>query len=122
MSYKLYYFNITALAEPIRMMLSYGDIDFDDIRVAREDWPKLKPCKMVWNYYREVERNHRLFPAMPMGQMPVLEVDGKKIHQSVSICRYLAKKVKLDGKTDFENFEIDSVVDTINDLRLSKPT
>ena len=57
---------------------------------------------------------------MPMGQMPVLEIDGKKVHQSISICRLLAKKVGLDGKTDFENFEIDSVVDTVNDLRQSK--
>lgn len=57
-----------------------------------------------------------------MGQMPVLEIDGKKVHQSLSICRYLAKKVGLDGKTDFENFEIDSVVDTVNDLRQSKLT
>ena len=60
---------------------------------------------------------------MPMGQMPVLEMPesgGKKVHQSMSICRYLAKKVGLDGKTDYENFEIDSVVDTVNDLRISE--
>lgn len=57
---------------------------------------------------------------MPLGQMPVLEIDGKKINQSISICRYLAKKVGLAGSTDFENFEIDSVVDTVNDLRVSK--
>lgn len=57
---------------------------------------------------------------MPMGEMPVLDVDGQKLHQSVSICRWLAKKVGLDGKTDFENFEIDSVADTIADLRMSK--
>lgn len=57
---------------------------------------------------------------MPMGQMPVLEFDGKKIHQSVSICRFLAKKVGLDGKTDFENFEIDSIVDTLTDFRQSE--
>lgn len=58
---------------------------------------------------------------MPMGQMPVLEIEnGKKLSQSVSICRYLAKKVGLAGKTDLENFEIDSVVDTVNDLRVSK--
>lgn len=57
---------------------------------------------------------------MPMGQMPVLEIDGKKIHQSISICRYLSKQVGLAGTNDFENFEIDSVVDTCNDFRSSK--
>lgn len=57
---------------------------------------------------------------MPLGQMPVLEVDGKQMHQSMSICRYLAKKVGLDGKTDYENYEIDSVADTVNDLRQSE--
>lgn len=54
-----------------------------------------------------------------MGQMPVLEIDGKRIYQSSSICRYLAKQTGLDGSTDFENFEIDSIVDTINDFRMS---
>lgn len=57
---------------------------------------------------------------MPLGQMPTLEINGKVLHQSISICRFLAKKVGLDGSTDFENFEIDCAVDTINDLRLSE--
>jgi prostaglandin-H2 D-isomerase / glutathione transferase len=53
-----------------------------------------------------------------MGQLPILEVDGKIMHQSISICRYLAKKVGLAGSIDLESFDIDSVVDTCNDLRL----
>jgi prostaglandin-H2 D-isomerase / glutathione transferase len=57
---------------------------------------------------------------MPMGQMPVLEVDGKIMHQSISICRYLAKKVGLAGSNDLESFDIDSAVDTCNDFRASK--
>lgn len=56
---------------------------------------------------------------MPMGQIPVLEIDGKQIHQSIAICRYLANKVNLAGNDDFENYEIDSIVDTINDFRQS---
>jgi len=60
------------------------------------------------------------FLAFPLGQLPVLEVDGKKMNQSISICRFLAKKVGLAGKTDYENYEIDSVIDTIVDLRTSK--
>jgi prostaglandin-H2 D-isomerase / glutathione transferase len=57
---------------------------------------------------------------MPMKQMPVLEVDGKKAHQSIALARYLAKQVNLIGDTDWENLEIDTVVDCINDFRLSK--
>lgn len=57
---------------------------------------------------------------MPFGQVPVLEVDGKKIAQSVAISRYLAKQYGLAGKDDWESLEIDSTVDTIHDLRASE--
>lgn len=57
---------------------------------------------------------------MPMGQMPLLEVDGKRAHQSLAITRYLAKQVGLVGANAWEDLEIDTVVDTINDLRLSE--
>jgi len=43
--YKVIYFNVKALAEPLRFLLSYGGIEFEDVRVAREEWPALKPCK-----------------------------------------------------------------------------
>lgn len=45
MVYKLFYFNIKALGEPIRMMLSYGNIEFEDHRLDQEQWAKLKPSK-----------------------------------------------------------------------------
>lgn len=54
---------------------------------------------------------------MPMGQMPVLEIDGQRVHQSVSMARYLAKRVNLSGGNDWENLLIDTAVDTVNDLR-----
>lgn len=61
-----------------------------------------------------------IFLEMPFGQVPVLEVDGKKVCQSVAISRYLAKQFGVAGKNDWEALEIDSTVDTIHDLRLSK--
>ena len=97
--YKLTYFPVKALGEPIRFLFSYGGVEFEDYRFDREDWPKLKP-------------------EMPFGQVPVLEVDGKKVCQSVAICRYLAKQFGVAGKNDWEALEIDSTVDTIHDLRL----
>lgn len=57
---------------------------------------------------------------MPLGQMPILEVDGKRAHQSLAITRYLAKQVGLSGADAWEDLEIDTAVDTINDLRLSE--
>lgn len=57
---------------------------------------------------------------MPMGQMPVLEHNGKRAHQSLAMSRYLAKKVGLTGENDWDDMIIDAVVDTINDFRISK--
>lgn len=50
----------------------------------------------------------------------MLEVDGKKVNQSTSICRYLAKQYGLVGKNDWEALEIDVTVDNIHDLRMSE--
>jgi len=57
---------------------------------------------------------------MPMGQMPCLEVDGRRVHQSLAMCRYVAKQVGVSGKDAFEDLQIDAIVDTINEFRLSK--
>lgn len=56
---------------------------------------------------------------MPMGQMPVLEVNGKRVHQSISMAEFLGKTVGLGGNDPWEDLQIESVVNTINDFRLS---
>lgn len=57
---------------------------------------------------------------MPFGQMPVLEVDGIRVHQSIAILRYLGKRVGLAGANDWESLLIDVAADTVNDFRLSE--
>ncbi|XP_046595218.1 uncharacterized protein LOC107225067 [Neodiprion lecontei] len=96
--YKLTYFGIAGLAEPIRYLLSYGGIDFEDNRITQEAWPALKP-------------------QMPLEQVPVLEVDGKFLYQSNAIARFLAKKFNLLGSNDLEAFDVDATLETIGDLR-----
>nr|QQF64857.1 glutathione S-transferase S3 [Aphis craccivora] len=96
--YKLTYFNFPALAEPIRFLLSYLEIDFEDYRFEREQWPSIKPT-------------------MPFGKVPILEIDGKVLNQSTAICRYLSKKCGLGGSDDWESLMIDIAVDNFTDLR-----
>jgi hypothetical protein len=43
--YKLYYFNIKGLGETLRFMLSYMEADWEDVRVAGDQWTELKPCE-----------------------------------------------------------------------------
>lgn len=50
-AYKVTYFDITALGEPIRFLLSYGGIEFEDNRIQKENWPALKPCKDLTTFF-----------------------------------------------------------------------
>lgn len=44
-TYKLHYFNLTALGEPTRFLIAYGKANWEDIRYEMEEWPALKPSK-----------------------------------------------------------------------------
>lgn len=45
--YKLYYFPLRARGESARLILAYHGAKFEDIRVAPENWPALKPSKQA---------------------------------------------------------------------------
>lgn len=53
-----------------------------------------------------------------MGQMPCLEVDGKRVHQSLAMARYLGRQVNLSGADPWEDMVIDIAADTVSDFRL----
>lgn len=95
--YKLTYFDVRAMGEPIRFMLSYMRAPFGDIRVMGDEWLKMK-------------KN------VPFGKVPILEIDGKVYHQSAAICRYLAIEAGLSGDTPLENLIIDQTVGAFNDF------
>jgi glutathione S-transferase len=57
---------------------------------------------------------------MPFGKLPVVEVDGKKVYQSIAICRYLGRQAGIAGSNDWEALQIDMAVDTLNDIRSGK--
>ncbi|KAI5637800.1 hypothetical protein NE865_09455 [Phthorimaea operculella] len=41
--YVVTYFNVRGLGEPSRLLLSYGGQEFEDRRIEREEWEKVKP-------------------------------------------------------------------------------
>ncbi|VDM83312.1 unnamed protein product, partial [Strongylus vulgaris] len=115
--YKLIYFNARAIAEVARQIFALAGQPYEDVRVNPKEWPKLKK-------------------GMPFEQLPVLEVDGKRIAQSYTICRFLARRFEVDGKriaqsyticrflarrfgfaghTPFEEAVVDSIVDQFRD-------
>jgi len=100
-TFKLYYFNLNALAETIRFIFAYAGQEYEDVRINDDDWD-----------YGAIKTT------MPLGQMPVLEVDGIKVNQSFAIARYLAKRFGLAGSNDWESLQVDVAVDTLTDLRL----
>ncbi|XP_039756717.1 glutathione S-transferase 2-like isoform X2 [Pararge aegeria] len=94
----VYYFPLKALGEGIRLLLAYGGEEFEDCRITKEEWADVKPT-------------------MPFGQMPILEIDGKKYAQSSAIVRYLGRKYGLVGKNIEEDFEIDQNIEFFTDIR-----
>lgn len=47
-TFKLTYFNVKAMAEPIRYLLAYGGQEYEDVRVSDEEWTALKPSKYLY--------------------------------------------------------------------------
>jgi len=93
------YFSVRGRGEFIRYIFNQAGIEFEDHRVNNDEWPKLKPN-------------------VPMGQLPVLEIDGGKMRlcQSAAIGRYLAKEFGLAGKTNAEAALCDMYIDGVTDL------
>ena len=96
-TYKLYYGNARGRAEQIRFVFAQAGVQYEDIRLTSEQWPEFKP-------------------KTPYGQLPVLEVDGKMLAGSGPIERFLAEQYGLSGSNAFENTEIASILDVVDDL------
>ncbi|KAI6238171.1 hypothetical protein M3Y99_00715100 [Aphelenchoides fujianensis] len=98
-TYKLHYFESRGLAETARMIFAHAGVDYEDVRHEHGNFKKAD---------------------FPFGKLPVLEVDGKKLPESMALTRYLAKQHGLAGKNDWESAEIDAIVylwrDFFNDM------
>jgi len=96
-STKLYYFPLRGRGETARLLLNYNGVKYEDVKIAMEQWPTVKE-------------------KMPMGQLPVLEVDGKQICQSTAIARYIAREGGLLGKGSWEMARADMLVEGVFEM------
>lgn len=94
---KLIYFDTRGRAELTRYVFAQAGVDYEDVRLTKEEWQKLKP-------------------EITFGQLPVLEINGERIGQSVAICRYVAKEHGLAGKDNWTAAKADEIGDSITDL------
>ncbi|KHJ86393.1 glutathione S-transferase protein [Oesophagostomum dentatum] len=97
--YKLTYFNTRGLAETPRQLFALAGQDFEDVRLTHEEFTGAKKENT------------------PFGHLPMLEIDGKQLAQSMAICRYLAREFELAGKTPFNEALVDSLADQFADYR-----
>lgn len=96
-TYKLYYFNLKARAELIRWIFAQAGVKYEDIRLDKEQWAKMKPNT-------------------PNGSIPVLDVDGQMLAGSGPISRYVAEQHGLAGENDLENAQIAGIDDLLTDV------
>jgi len=101
MQLKLMYFDFPFWrAEVSRLALHLGGIPFEDVRPNREAFMAMK---------RSGE--------LPYGQLPVLDVDGVRIAQSVSIARFCGQVSGLYPKDNLvDQARVDELLDTCTQL------
>ena len=97
----LHYFKVNARASVARALLAHVKANWEDHYIDFKEWgEKYKPNKEFCEY----------------GQLPILEYKGKFYAQSMAIELFLAKKFKLLGDNDDEEFEITNLLCSFEDF------
>ena len=116
---KLTYFDLRARAEPCRLLLAYGGLQYEDERI---------PASLELFYFLHsgnLQQFDTIFgnskwgalkPSIPFGQLPVLQWGNEVICQSMASARFIAREVGLAGNTSFESAQVDEIVDVVQDL------
>ena len=98
-NYKLHYFGGNGRGSISRAILSIGAPNFENVIIEKDQWGSLKTSGTY-----------------EFQQLPLLEHNGKKYTQSIAINLYLARQFKLYGKNAEEEYQIDSLLCTLDDL------
>ncbi|KAI9997116.1 hypothetical protein PInf_000549 [Phytophthora infestans] len=91
------YTHLLCLAELPRLIFNYAEIAYTDDRITHSDFAALKPT-------------------LPLGQVPVLELNGTVYGQSMAIARYAAKIAGLYPSDAAEALKVDVFSCSLVDL------
>ncbi|CAB04293.1 glutathione transferase [Caenorhabditis elegans] len=97
-SYKLTYFDGRGAGELCRQIFAAAEQKYEDNRLTDEEWEKFKAAGKT-----------------PYNQLPMLEVDGKPLAQSHAMARYLAREFGFNGKSRWEEAQVNSLADQYKD-------
>ncbi|KAI9002168.1 mu class glutathione-s-transferase [Hyaloraphidium curvatum] len=98
------YWDIRGLGQPIRNLLHYVGVEYDEVLYfegRQPDWGKDKPIQPT------------PFPNLPY----FFDTNGIKLVQSSAIVRYIGRKHGLLGSTEQESAYVDMVMDEVEDWR-----
>lgn len=91
---KLHYFPYYGRAEVIRMALQYFEIEYEEVEVPMRNWPSLK-------HSGDYE----------FKQLPLLEIEGKRLTQTSSILRYVCQRNYAYSTAPDQIAQIESIVE-----------
>lgn len=94
---KLTYFNGAGRAELSRLIFTFGGVAFEDERVDGQAFGAMKPT-------------------LPLGQLPVVHVDGTTYGQSMAIARFAGKRAGLYPEDAVAALRVDMICETFVEL------
>ncbi len=99
-------------AEVLRVSLYLGNINFEDIRITRDEF---REVILTGKLNNETE--------IPFHQLPVLKINDEIIGQTGAIARYCGKLSNLYPKDNFQAAKVDQIIDSLTDItNLISPT
>ena len=119
-SYKLTYWNIPGRGECIRIMLTLGNMDFENDFIPLP-FPIPNPKNMTPPPFDDGTWG-KLKPGTPWGTLPTLKLpDGRVVGQQRAIVRYLAKNIEHEGFLLYPEEEssalvVDGFMDMVEDI------
>jgi glutathione S-transferase len=106
MTFTLYYLPFRARAEQIRMILSYGNVPYENVVITPSEWTELKASREI----------------CPFGQLPTIKLEsGEIIAQSGAIVRFAAKLAGLYPADFVEAARADMVFELAQEMNVICP-